>query len=155
MFNPGDKLRKMNSDNWMKTEKGTILTFLKYQDADSKYSMFAEHKDTNRTANDNSVNWELVDKPHEYKDLIIKWANGKSIQILNYDNEWIHCVYPSWMPDREYRLTPDNVVSVISYAVDKDSLGNLEAYQNSCGKQKLEFTISVDMNKILSVKILD
>ncbi len=44
---------------------------------------------------------------HKHYDMIVAWAEGKTIQSrLNNGDPWVDCS-PAWHPSSEYRVKPD------------------------------------------------
>jgi hypothetical protein len=54
-------------------------------------------------------------QPHKHRDLIIAWANDKSLEIQyeTTDHEWRDASSPAWNEDYGYRIKPE----VIRYRV--------------------------------------
>jgi hypothetical protein len=48
----------------------------------------------------------LAGTPHKHRDLIIAWANGAEIEVMDYaDGEWYYCYNPTWRSE-DYRIKP-------------------------------------------------
>ena len=52
---------------------------------------------------------------HKHADLIIAWANGAEIELLREDGTWLYAKYPSWIPEREYRIKPEPKPDIVLY----------------------------------------
>lgn len=55
-------------------------------------------------------------KPHVHADLIHAWADGAEVQYWE-QGEWHDCNRPSWFPDIEYRIKPEET-DVEKYGIE-------------------------------------
>lgn len=59
-----------------------------------------------------------MNKPHPHAELIKQWADGAEIEFQRMDGTWEFCdVIPKWSEYTKYRIQPEPVQNVVSYAV--------------------------------------
>ncbi len=75
-------------------------------------------------------------KPHKHAELIKAWADGAEIQMKNVNGVWID-IYPEWIEDCEYRLTPKSKLNVPDGLIDPKSY--YQGYED--GKNHVEYRI--------------
>ena len=75
-------------------------------------------------------------KPHKHAELIKAWADGAEIQMKNVNGVWID-IYPEWIEDCEYRITPESKLNVPDGLIDPKSY--YQGYED--GKNHAEYRI--------------
>lgn len=75
-------------------------------------------------------------KPHKHAELIKAWADGAEIQMKNVNGVWID-IYPEWIEDCEYRITPKSKLNVPDGLIDPKSY--YQGYED--GKNHAEYRI--------------
>jgi hypothetical protein len=69
---------------------------------------------------------------HKHADIIIAWANGEDIQVLNLDG-WECVSNPWWSEYAEYRIKPKTVVKkaeVVIYKLDSGGYGSCFSFEH-------------------------
>ena len=72
---------------------------------------------------------------HPHADLIIAWANGATIQVLDpLTHRWMDLTSPSWKHSSKYRIKPTNVVRwlPVTQAPDKTVAVSWGASSKEC-----------------------
>ena len=77
-----------------------------------------------------AINTKLIDRRnnyHPHRDLMIEYANDKTIEIEVCVNEkWNKCSEPSFYSDAEYRKKPKVTKKVIEYRIYLDKENNIK-----------------------------
>ena len=97
---------------------------------------------------------------HKHADLIIAWANGAQIQVLNtYDGKWYDVVdeAPLWKGEN-YRIKPEPKPDIVKYA-RVNNIGNLhqgysyDSHKN-CGGLNVRAVFDGETGDLKDVKVI-
>ena len=84
-------------------------------------------------------------------ELIKEWADGAEIQVLVQEG-WTNTDFPSWSPDREYRIKPAPIEIVETVRFDRvTGMTFMVSERNS---NTIKFTIDPDTLEVLSVELV-
>lgn len=97
---------------------------------------------------------------HKHCDLIVAWANGAEIQVLNLNNEWVTLKdrNPSWDVDYEYRIKPvlkPDVVLYGTFLTDEYGEGDISLTISRFNTDSFKFVFDGETLKPKSVEILE
>jgi len=91
---------------------------------------------------------------NKYSELIKKWADGAEIQYKNAYNKWVDDDYPSWLPENDYRLKPEEKpdFAVSANVVFKLGLNGDYLEFSKTGKHNIEFVFDGTTQKLKATR---
>jgi hypothetical protein len=95
----------------------------------------------------------------KHHDTIVAWANGESIQVL-YNEVWRDEPYPTWHPEREYRVAPKPPQDRVFYVgFGFDTCGHPRSVMSSpipiAGNRVLKITFDSETDAIKSAELVE